>query len=215
MNKADGENIHRAERAALEYRAGLYIFAAGNPTVAGGADGFGAGKHRSRRVVAQGRGATSGACVIRRARQRRSDQAAAWMRELFEQRPLAAFRGSGRAARHWSEMEARSGPAKPPRRRRRRNSPVSPRSGRGSRLAVSGEFPFLTGAPLVSRAMVQRRLSSPALVPFRGRRETRPPGSRRSPPQRSRGDEKSRWTPRRCPPNGPRSPRARRACSRR
>ena len=29
------------------------------------------------------------------------------MRELFEQRLLAAFRGSRRAARHWSEMEAK------------------------------------------------------------------------------------------------------------
>jgi LAO/AO transport system kinase len=27
------------------------------------------------------------------------------MRELFEQRLLAAFKGSGRAARHWSEIE--------------------------------------------------------------------------------------------------------------
>jgi LAO/AO transport system kinase len=36
---------------------------------------------------------------------RRSDQAAAWMREIFEQRLLAAFKGGRRAARHFQELE--------------------------------------------------------------------------------------------------------------
>ena len=32
-------------------------------------------------------------------------QAAAWMREIFEQRLLAAFQGGKRAARHFQELE--------------------------------------------------------------------------------------------------------------
>ena len=32
-------------------------------------------------------------------------QAAAWMREIFEQRLLAAFKGGKRAARHFKELE--------------------------------------------------------------------------------------------------------------
>ena len=37
--------------------------------------------------------------------ERRSDQAASWMREIFEQRLLAAFKGGRRAARHFQELE--------------------------------------------------------------------------------------------------------------
>jgi LAO/AO transport system kinase len=36
---------------------------------------------------------------------RRSEQAASWMREIFEQRLLAAFKHGRRAARHWQELE--------------------------------------------------------------------------------------------------------------
>jgi LAO/AO transport system kinase len=36
---------------------------------------------------------------------RRADQAASWMREIFEQRLLAAFKGGKRAARHFQELE--------------------------------------------------------------------------------------------------------------
>ena len=32
-------------------------------------------------------------------------QAASWMREIFEQRLLAAFKGGKRAARHFKELE--------------------------------------------------------------------------------------------------------------
>jgi LAO/AO transport system kinase len=37
--------------------------------------------------------------------ERRSNQAASWMREIFEQRLLAAFKGGRRAARHFQELE--------------------------------------------------------------------------------------------------------------
>ena len=43
---------------------------------------------------------TSGALAARRA-----DQAVSWMREIFDQRLLAAFKGGRRAARHWRELE--------------------------------------------------------------------------------------------------------------
>ena len=36
---------------------------------------------------------------------RRSEQAVAWMRELFEQRLVAAFKGGKRAARHVQQLE--------------------------------------------------------------------------------------------------------------
>ncbi len=108
VNKADGDNIHRAERAALEYRAGLHILAAGNPDWSPVVLTVSARENTAldelwQKVEArQAALASSGALT-----KRRSDQAAAWMRELFEQRLLAAFRGSRRAARHWSEMEAK------------------------------------------------------------------------------------------------------------
>ena len=37
--------------------------------------------------------------------ERRADQATSWMREIFEQRLLAAFKGSRRAARHVEALE--------------------------------------------------------------------------------------------------------------
>jgi LAO/AO transport system kinase len=47
--------------------------------------------------------------------ERRSNQAASWMREIFEQRLLAAFKGGRRAARHFQELEdkVRSGKMTP------------------------------------------------------------------------------------------------------
>jgi GTPase len=108
VNKADGDNIHRAERAALEYRAGLHILAAGNPDwspvvlTVSARENIALDELWQKVEARQAALASSGALA-----KRRSDQAAAWMRELFEQRLLAAFRGSRRAARHWSEMEAK------------------------------------------------------------------------------------------------------------
>jgi LAO/AO transport system kinase len=45
----------------------------------------------------------------------RAEQAVAWMREIFEQRLLAAFKGGKEVSRRWSEMEkkVRSGEITP------------------------------------------------------------------------------------------------------
>ena len=60
----------------------------------GGLDGCGIRSTSARRFAA------SGALDKRRA-----DQAVSWMREIFEQRLLAAFKGGKRAARHFHEFE--------------------------------------------------------------------------------------------------------------
>lgn len=106
VNKTDGDNVERALRAAVEYKTGLHILAAGNPgwspsvlTVSAkentGLDELWSKiKERHAELAASGDLAT-----------RRSQQAVQWMREIFEQRLLATFKGSRQAARHWQEME--------------------------------------------------------------------------------------------------------------
>jgi LAO/AO transport system kinase len=106
VNKAEGDNVERANRAAMEYRTALHILSSGNPnwdpqvlTISArdnkGLDELWA-KVEQRHKAMQGSGALS---------KRRADQAAAWMREIFEQRLLAAFKGGRRAARHFQELE--------------------------------------------------------------------------------------------------------------
>ncbi len=53
---------------------------------------------------------------------RRADQAASWMREIFEQRLLAAFKGGRRAARHYQEHRGQGA------RRRGQTPPKAPTS---------------------------------------------------------------------------------------
>jgi LAO/AO transport system kinase len=106
VNKADGDNLHRAERAALEYRTALHILAAGNPDwspvvlTVSARDNTGLDELWSKVEEREAALKSSGALA-----RRRCDQAVTWMRELFEQRLLAAFRGGSRAARHWAAME--------------------------------------------------------------------------------------------------------------
>lgn len=106
VNKADGDNIDRAERAAAEYRAGLHILAAGNtnwsPQVLTVSALQNTGLDTLWQTITARHEALreSGALAARR-----RDQAVIWMRELFEQRLLAAFKGGRNAARHWREME--------------------------------------------------------------------------------------------------------------
>jgi LAO/AO transport system kinase len=106
VNKAEGDNVERANRAAMEYRTALHILSSGNPswdpqvlTISArdntGLDELWA-KVEQRHKAMQGSGALG---------KRRADQAAAWMREIFEQRLLAAFKGGRRAARHFQELE--------------------------------------------------------------------------------------------------------------
>jgi LAO/AO transport system kinase len=106
VNKADGDNIERAKRAGTEYRTGLHILAAGNPnwspavlTVSArentGLDALWQ-KIEERHAALKASGALE---------RRRADQAVAWMREIFEQRLLQAFKGSKDVSRRWREME--------------------------------------------------------------------------------------------------------------
>jgi GTPase len=106
VNKADGDQVERANRAAMEYRTALHILAAGHAGWDPQVLTLSARDNREldtlwtkidERHAALN---TSGAL-----HERRSDQAASWMREIFEQRLLAAFKGGRRAARHFQELE--------------------------------------------------------------------------------------------------------------
>jgi LAO/AO transport system kinase len=106
VNKADSDNVERANRAATEYRAALHILAAGNaawqPAVLTVSARDNAGldalwdKIKECHVALAESGVLDG---------RRADQAAAWMREIFEQRLLAAFKGGRKAARQYQDIE--------------------------------------------------------------------------------------------------------------
>jgi LAO/AO transport system kinase len=116
VNKADGDQVERANRAAMEYRTALHILAAGNPnwspevlTVSArdntGLDALWT-KVEERHAALEKSGGLHA---------RRAEQAVAWMREIFEQRLLAAFKGSKEVGRRWAEMEkkVRSGEMTP------------------------------------------------------------------------------------------------------
>jgi LAO/AO transport system kinase len=108
VNKTDGDNVERANRAAMEYKTALHILASGqsgwDPQVLTLSARDNRGLDALWQKVEE-RHATlkaSGALAARRA-----DQAVCWMREIFDQRLLAAFKGGRRAARHWRELEDR------------------------------------------------------------------------------------------------------------
>jgi LAO/AO transport system kinase len=106
VNKADGDQIERANRAAMEYRTGLHILAAGNPNwspvvlTVSARDNAGLEelwtKIEERFAALKASGALG---------ERRAEQAVAWMREIFDQRLLAAFKGGKEVGRRWREME--------------------------------------------------------------------------------------------------------------
>jgi LAO/AO transport system kinase len=106
VNKADGDQVERANRAATEYRTALHILAAGHPNwdpqvlTLSARDNKGLAALWQKIEERHKTLAASGALVARR-----SNQAAAWMREIFEQRLLAAFKDGRRAARHYQELE--------------------------------------------------------------------------------------------------------------
>ncbi len=130
VNKADSDNVERANRAAMDYRTGLHILAAGvpgwSPVVLTMSARDNAGldalwekvEERRQELVA------SGALA-----KRRSEQAVAWMWELFEQRLVAAFKGGKRAARHVQDLEDKV------------------RAGEITPAAAAQEFAELTGIP--------------------------------------------------------------------
>jgi len=106
VNKADGDQIERANRAAMEYRTALHILAAGHPNwepvvlTLSARDNAGLDELWAKIKEWYAALAASGAL-----NERRGDQAASWMQEIFEQRLLAAFKGGRRAARHFQELE--------------------------------------------------------------------------------------------------------------
>lgn len=106
VNKAEGDNIERANRAAMEYRTALHILAMGqtgwDPQVLtlSARDNRGLDTLWEKVTQRHATLASSGTLAARRA-----DQAVAWMREIFDQRLLAAFKGGRRAAMAWQEME--------------------------------------------------------------------------------------------------------------
>lgn len=106
VNKADSDNIERANRAATEYRTALHILAAGHPNwsptvlTLSARDDVGLDTLWEKITERHAALVESGALM-----ERRSDQAISWMREIFEQRLLAAFKGSRRAAGHVQELE--------------------------------------------------------------------------------------------------------------
>jgi LAO/AO transport system kinase len=116
VNKADNDNVERAHRAATEYRTALHILAAGNPgwspvvLTVSARDNAGLDelwiKVEERHAALEASGALHA---------RRAEQGVAWMREIFEQRLLADFKGGKEVSRRWSEMEkkVRSGEITP------------------------------------------------------------------------------------------------------
>ena len=106
VNKADSDNVERANRAATEYKTALHILAAGHPNwspsvlTMSARDNLGLDTLWGKITERQNTLLESGALM-----ERRADQATSWMREIFEQRLLAAFKGSRRAARHVEALE--------------------------------------------------------------------------------------------------------------
>lgn len=106
VNKAEDDQIERANRAAMEYRAALHILSSGHPNWDPQVLTISARDNRNldalwQKIEERHKTLKASGALDRR----RGDQAAAWMREIFEQRLLAAFRGGRRAARHLQELE--------------------------------------------------------------------------------------------------------------
>lgn len=118
VNKADGDNLPRARRAAGDYRAALQIL---NPGTSGwrppvvlvsglaneGLDAMWA-KVLDHRVLTQGSGAFAA---------KRGAQQVSWMRDLIEERLRARFLGDPRIRQRMRELESRvaEGALSPPR----------------------------------------------------------------------------------------------------
>jgi LAO/AO transport system kinase len=90
----------------MEYRTALHILASGHPNwdpqvlTLSARDDKGLDALWTKITERHAALAASGALE-----ERRAAQAASWMREIFEQRLLAAFKGGKRAARHFKELE--------------------------------------------------------------------------------------------------------------
>jgi LAO/AO transport system kinase len=107
INKADGDNLVRAERAAAEYRAALAILtplsAAWSPPVVtiSGRHNTGLEALWGRIVEHRERTTATGEFTARR-----QHQAVAWMREMLEERIMSAVHGNAEVARALPGLEA-------------------------------------------------------------------------------------------------------------
>ena len=107
INKADGDNIVRAERAAAEYRAALQILtpqsATWSPPVItiSGRDNAGVDKLWDKITDHRQRMTATGELALRRQR-----QAVAWMHDMLSDRVLASLKSNPRVARRLPELEA-------------------------------------------------------------------------------------------------------------
>ncbi len=106
VNKADNDNVERANRAATEYRAALHILAASNaawqPAVLTVSARDNTGLDALWEKIGECHTTLTDSGVLEA---RRAEQSASWMREIFEQRLLAAFKGGRRAARQYQDIE--------------------------------------------------------------------------------------------------------------
>ena len=107
INKADGDNIVRADRAAAEYRAALQILtpqsATWSPPVItiSGRDNAGLDKLWDKITDHRQRMTATGELALRRQR-----QAVAWMHDMLSDRVMASLKSNPRVARRLPELEA-------------------------------------------------------------------------------------------------------------
>ena len=107
INKADGDNIVRMERAAAEYRAALQILtpqsATWSPPVIpiSGRDNAGLDKLWDKITDHRQRMTATGELALRRQR-----QAVAWMHDMLSDRVMASLKSNPRVARRLPELEA-------------------------------------------------------------------------------------------------------------
>ncbi len=106
VNKAEADQVERANRAAMEYRTALHILASGHTNWDPQVLTLSARENRGLDALWTKITERHAALVASGALEpRRRDQAVSWMKEIFEQRLLAAFQGGKRAARHFRDLE--------------------------------------------------------------------------------------------------------------
>ena len=107
INKADGDNITRAERAANEYRGALQIFTPHGATwfppvvTVSGLDNRGLKELWSKVVEHREKMTATGEFTARR-----QAQAVAWMRDMLEDRMMAALKANPQVAAELAGIEA-------------------------------------------------------------------------------------------------------------
>lgn len=107
INKADGENVARAKAAAAEYRNALHILSPKSETwsppviTVSGATNQGLDELWKKVVEHRDLTLASGEFA-----QRRQRQAVAWMRDMLEERLMAALNANSDVARELPQIEA-------------------------------------------------------------------------------------------------------------